>query len=341
MTSPSFERIDYQLRYNKNIERKLIFDVLSRAQQLIGFESHQYLGFRSMWFTDFRLAHRLLGLDRMISMEREEHAPRAKFNSPYRSIRVEGGNSSKTLETIDWSLPVIAWLDYDGALELEVVADIKAVLQKSALNSVLIVTLNAARGSYRPRKDGQRTRIETALGQVEHLLVPGVVPARFEPISRTPSHGDVADRDFPEFISEAVLSYMMHIVASGGGYTATSQNSTHPPSFVPLFNFCHKDGVEMTTVGGVITTNNDTIWREQVAKGIEFSNTNRFPIHQRLDLIPLTLKEKLILDSCLPEPEQTVFVQSAKESGIQLEDCELKKYWNHYRHFPVFFESPV
>lgn len=62
MTGASFERIDYQLRYNKHIERKLVFDILSRAAQRVSFSEHRYLGFGSMWFSDFRLARRLLGL---------------------------------------------------------------------------------------------------------------------------------------------------------------------------------------------------------------------------------------------------------------------------------------
>ncbi|MGC0014731.1 O-methyltransferase, partial [Ralstonia pseudosolanacearum] len=42
-SSPSFERIDYQLRYNKHIERKMIFDLLSRAHQHVGLANHRYL----------------------------------------------------------------------------------------------------------------------------------------------------------------------------------------------------------------------------------------------------------------------------------------------------------
>lgn len=341
MTSPSFERIDYQLRYNKHIERKLIFDVLLRARQLIGFNDHQYLGFGSMWFADFRLAHRLLGLHRMISMEHAQYAPRARFNSPYHSIQVKGGHSSTILESIDWSLPVVAWLDYDGTLEPQVAKDLKFVLEHSAPNSVVLVTLNAARGSYRPKKDGHRDRIETALGQVEYMLMPGVVPARFEPPPTTSSHGDVKEQLFPEFLAEAVLSYMMHAVVTSGGRLTPGSSEAQPSGFVPLFNFCHKDGVDMITVGGAITGGGDSIWRNQIAEDIERSSDQGIPVHQRLDLVPLTLKEKLVLDSCLPESEQTIFLARAKDNGIRLGDDELQKYWRHYRHFPVFFEAPV
>lgn len=341
MISPSFERIDYQLRYNKHIERKLIFDVLLRAQQLIGLSGHQYLGFGSMWFADFRLAHRLLGLHRMISMEHAQYAPRARFNSPYHSIEVKGGNSTAILESINWSIPVVVWLDYDGTLETLVARDLRFVLEKCAPDSVVLITLNAARGSYRPKKEGRRDRIDTALGQVEYMLTPGVVPARFEPSSATASHGDVREEDFPEFLAEAVLSYMLHVVVGNGGRLLPDSAEVQPVNFVPLFNFCHKDGADMITVGGAVAGADDSVWRTKVAVGVELSDEQGLPSHQRLDLVPLTLKEKLVLDSCLPEAEQATFLVRAKNSGIQLHEAELQKYWRHYRHFPVFFEAPV
>lgn len=341
MISPSFERIDYQLRYNKHIERKLIFDVLLRAQQLIGFAEHQYLGFGSMWFADFRLAHRLLGIRRMISMEHSAYAPRAEFNSPYHSIEVKGGESNAILQSMDWSFPVVAWLDYDGTLETGVVKDLKLVLEKCAPNSVILVTVNAARGSYRPKVEGKKARIDTALGQVEAMLVPGVVPARFEPASTTGSHGDIREQDFPEFLAEAILTYMKHVIVQSGGRTSPGTSEAITMNFLPLFNFCHKDGADMITIGGVVTEHADTLWREKISEDIERAPQNDLPIHQRLDLVPITLKEKLVLDECLPESEQSVFLERAKESGIRLEDDELGKYWRHYRHFPVFFEAPV
>jgi hypothetical protein len=177
MTSPSFERIDYQLRYNKHIERRLIFEALSRARLGVGLSDHGYLGFGSMWFADFRLAHRVLELESMLSMERDEHAERARFNQPYSSIKVVGGNSSETLAKLDaayWAKPHLAWLDYDGRLSQDVVKDLYFFLDNCAGESVVIVTLNGGWRNYRPAlvKQGQvRGRKQTAAGQIEELLV--------------------------------------------------------------------------------------------------------------------------------------------------------------------------
>ncbi len=350
MTTPSFERIDYQLRYNKHIERKLIFDVLVSAKPLVEFSRHRYLGFGSMWFSDFRLAHRILGLQEMISMEKTEYADRAAFNQPYRSIDVKPGNSTTILENFsesNWASPFICWLDYDGGLGRSVVKDLELVLQKFTANSVLIVTVNASRRSYRPIRSGadiDKTRIGTALGEVENLLGPGTVPSRFEPgITEGNVHLDVSEYDFPEFMAEALLSFMSHKVALSGRRIDSQEGETvksSPITFVPLFNFCHKDGAEMITVGGaIVAAKDESLWQKAAALG-DFSPTQRFPRHQRLDLIPITLKEKIVLDKCLPYGKEE-FLGMAKRAGVKLDDDELAKYFYYYQHFPIFFEAPL
>lgn len=347
MTSPSFERIDYQLRYNKHIERKLVFDLLAKSKPFVGFDGHAYIGFGSMWFSDFRLAHRILGLTRMISMEREEYAERAEFNLPYRCIEVRGGNSTECLSGLkpeEWQSPFISWLDYDGCLDDSVVKDLGIFLDRCLPNSVLLTSINANRSNYRPRNmPPSRTRIGTALGQVEALLGNGVVPPRFEPKEEVGAHGDVPEDRFAEFLAESLLAFMVHrVAASGRKYGVTAEGDNIPLSFLPLFNFCHKDGVEMVTVGGVVCSgaNVGNPWRDDIALGVERNPLDRLPVHRRLDLVPLTLKEKMTLDSCLPHIEQN-FIDDAKGKGVRLADSELSKYWRYYDHFPVFFEVPV
>lgn len=336
MISPSFEKIDYQLRYNKHIERKLIFDLLMRAKELLDFSNHRYLGFGSMWFADFRLAHRLLGLEDMISMEREQYAERARFNSPYHCVSVLGGDSSTTLSEFNWDAPVLSWLDYDGVLDESVSRDLRTILGSCTENSIVIVTTNAVRENYRPRNIGRRTREDTALGQIERLLTTGVVPARFEPKPSEGNHGDVNERNFPCFLAEAILAYLSNIVASGGRQSDSGERF----SFFPLFNFCHKDGANMVTVGGVVTAGQDgRVWRNTIASNIQFEHG--VPAHQRLDLVPLTLKEKIALDACLPEREVLNFIERAKMIGVRLAEDDLVKYWHHHRHFPLFFEAPI
>lgn len=346
MTVASFERIDYQLRNNKHIERQLIFGRLARASSLVDFGEYRYLGFGSMWFVDFRMAHRILAIHDMVSMERTKHAERAEFNSPFRCIQVVGGESAATITGFsreDWKKPVIAWLDYDGNLDSSVSRDIGAMLDKAAVGSVVLASVNASFLNYRPRNiQGPRKREQTALGQVESMLGAAVVPPRYDKgTSPGGNHQDVGEEEFAEFLAVAILSWMVHYTGKakrmvGNGVTESLV------SFLPLFNYCHKDGVEMVTVGGVLIDKSTLApWKERVGEGIEWSAVDAgLPIHERLDLIPLTVKEKVLLDRCLPR-DRLDFLASARAEGLRIADEYLSKYWRYYRQFPMYFETPL
>lgn len=277
----------------------------------------------------------------MVSMERFQYAQRARFNRPYRCIEVKEGNSTDVVRNLEWNAPLIAWLDYDGCLEQSVVDDIDVLLGNCPRDSVVLLTINAVRTSYRPRNtdaEKRRTRGSTALGQIELLLGDGVISPRFEPQQQAVGsmHGDVPEGAFAECLAEALLAFMVHRVRRSGREWDVERKI--PMEFLPLFNVFHKDGADMVTVGGVLcgSSRDDQPWRHE-ALGIK-RNPQGMPDHIRLDLVPLTLKEKLVLDSCLPQSEQG-FVAEAKERGICLDAAELTKYWRYYDYFPVFLET--
>jgi hypothetical protein len=340
VTSASFERIDYQLRNNKHIERRLMFDRLARGSAVVDYSSYRYLGFGSMWFVDYRLAHRVLGIGDMVSMERSAHAERALFNRPFRCIDVKPGDSGATIEAftaVEWQKPMICWLDYDGSLDADVAKDLSTLLAKAAVGSVIAVSVNANFLNYRPKNiSGPRRRIDTALGQVENMLGASVVPARFDKVAPTTgSHEDIGAERFPEFLAVAILSWMVHHVTK-----AKRVGAAGPMEFVPIFNYCHKDGVDMVTVGGVLVDpGNRSLWKDQIGHDIEWSkHDSGLSVHERLDLIPITVKEKVVLDSCLPL-DLSAFIADARRNGLRIADEHLNKYWRYYRQFPLFFET--
>lgn len=341
MSVPSFERFDYILRTNKHIERKLIFDVLHAAARKFGLSNHWYLGFGSMWYGDFRLAHKSLAIKDMLSIEHKAYAERADFNRPFSSVTVIPGESTQALSDLDkqkWVHPFVAWLDYDKELNDDVVTDLGILLGSAAPNSVIAVTVNGARGTYRVRKpNGQLARGETSVGVVESFLTENSTPARFIPaVNEAGFAQDVREVDFPEFLAESLLTYLQHSMTHGA-----RESGGNRLEFVPLFSLSHKDGADMVTVGGAICRESDAAnWRSCVSDHPILSDSDGDVSYCRLDLIPVTLKEKIVLDGCLPMPEDDEnFLLSAKRAGLRLADDELRKYKKFYRHFPVFVET--
>lgn len=343
MSTPSFERFDYLLRTNKHIERKLVFDVLDAAAQTIGFDSHWYLGFGSMWFGDFRLAHRRLGIDKMVSVEYSDYATRAQFNRPFAGVTVAPGDCSAVMTNMsaeEWAQPLVAWLDYDGYLSEDVVKDIDLLLNKAQPNSVVIITVNGARATYRVRKPGGLVlKHETSVGVVEGFLGSGSIPTKYDPQpTPTGTFSDIAKSTFPEFLTEAIAAYMEHQVVSGA-----RQIDGQRLKFVPLYRLHHRDGADMVTVGGALVTEaTETMWQVCLARNSLLCDASGQTAYCRLDLIPVTVKEKIALDECLPDSGSgAAFIAAATASGVALPDVEMAKYRKFYRHFPVFVETTM
>lgn len=341
--TPSFERFDYLLRTNKHIERKLVFDVLDAVAQNVGFHNHWYLGFGSMWFGDFRLAHRRLGINRMVSVEYSDYASRAEFNRPFAGITVEPGECNVVMSNMDpeiWDKPVVAWLDYDGYLNADVIKDIDLLLSRAQPNSPIVITVNGSRGTYRVRKtNGQLEKNETSVGVIETFLGSGCIPSRYEPQQNNAGHYiDIPEAKFPEFLTEAIVSYMEHQVI-----TSARQVDGQRLKFVPLYKLHHRDGADMVTVGGaVVTEAGETVWKDCLARHALLSQPGGTASYCRLDLAPVTVKEKIALDGCLPDAgDGTEFRAAARAVGVALPDIEMDKYRKFYRHFPVFVETSM
>ncbi len=171
---PSFDAINYSLRASKSIQRQIVFDAVQLLREVMDLDSLVYVGFGSIWFTDFVLAHKVLRIDDMVSIECNDIGySRAKFNAPYSTVRIERGLSTAILPRLfdDSSLaarPWMLWLDYDYEFDDSVRDDVRSVIENVPLNSILVMTFNGLDRKY-GQKPGERT---------EHLrqLLGAVVP---------------------------------------------------------------------------------------------------------------------------------------------------------------------
>jgi hypothetical protein len=140
--------VNYRLRPSKNIERKMMVEILRSLSHIKPIEDYQYIGFSSPYFSDFKLFHRELGLEDMVSIEEKECLQnRFRFNKPFDCIQVEFGRSDEVLPELDMSRETILWLDYTTELKPYMFEDIENFCYSAPPGSVIFVTLRVGRMS--------------------------------------------------------------------------------------------------------------------------------------------------------------------------------------------------
>lgn len=140
----SYRSVNYSLRPAKTVERKMLGEAFRRLYPFQRVEDYRYVGFGSIYFTDFQLMHCALGIDDMVSIEKDELAEECfVFNRPYRSIDLRFGLSGSILPQLGWDRRTILWLDYDGKLDNSSLGDVDTFCARCTSGSALMLSVNA------------------------------------------------------------------------------------------------------------------------------------------------------------------------------------------------------
>ena len=140
----SFEKINYNLRPNKSIERKMMCEALSRLSFIEHLNKYRYIGLGSPYFADFILVHKNLGITDLISIEKEESKKnRFEFNIPYSGIKMHYGLSTTIIPNLELDKKKnIIWLDYDDKISDFMFSDIDSFFLNSKTGSFFIMSVN-------------------------------------------------------------------------------------------------------------------------------------------------------------------------------------------------------
>jgi hypothetical protein len=314
MAEFSFEKVNFALRANKSVERKLIVRLLAAIDQAanLGIKSYTYIGLGSMWFIDFILIHRALGISSMISIEREESRKgRAEFNRPYSCVEVAIGETTSVLPPVIQEHPrSVVWLDYDDQLSGPMFEDIETLCRGCEAGSPLFMSLNANLPALREEHvtvEGQAAELRRVAG------VENVPPDAEKRLTRNA---------FPALINEILLTKMQSFarIARPG------------LKFLPLVDLSYSDGVPMATCGGILA---------DAAQEAALAQATREPFdllashgHVKLAIPQLTHKEKLELDRLMPSggPPNRLALP------FELKQTEVDAYWKYYLEYPLYSE---
>jgi hypothetical protein len=323
--SGSASKVDFRLRPAKAIERKMIAEALQRLAGLADFkDDYQYVGMGSVYFSDFILFHKVLGIgtrDRtMWSIERNSGVQeRFELNRPFQCVELVKGDTSDTLPTIDLSVKTLLWLDYDGPLDRHMLSDIALFAGDAADGSVLLVTVNAHKASASEREEN--------LDQGGRASLVSILEKRLgrDRIPRGLNDRDLAGEGLSETYRMMILNEVNHALRDRNAAGAS------PVDFHQLFNFRYADDAQMLTIGGMLVTKE--LQSQLIRRGLETLRQYR-PGEKPLAIhVPkLTPAEIKFLNAQLPRPRYARF----SLRGIPGERA--KQYEEIYRYFPNYFE---
>lgn len=315
---PSTRKINYAIRSGKHIERRIIFDALLRLDRLRSIEDYTYVGLGGLFFADHLLAHRVLGIHSLISIEEatdKQAKARFGFNKPLGAIKLRHGAASVHLPALTWHDPSIVWLDYDGTIELNAVEDIEQVAGTAAPNSVLICTFNVEPPFA--TAEGERA------ADLQKRLGPTLTPLRVRALSNAQLGGWKLGAE----TRLLVLSAIQRALANRNAALAPPDKMV----WTQIFHFQHRDGARMLTLGFICHEASRAAAAANAFSGAPHVNGTATAVAIQAPV--LTPKEVLALNAQMPDG------LPAESPGVPSTD--VKAFSEFYRWYPTFREVEI
>jgi len=329
--TPSFEKINYLLRPHKQIERRMIIDLLSTINLSLPIYNYHYVGMGSIYYYDYILLHKHLNIRTMTSIDKEVCVNRFRFNKPYDFVNFENCATSDYLFRHKFVQGSLFWLDYDGALSGNdfLKKDI-SILGKNCVNEDLyFVTVNCEA----PVKDHDKRAFIT---EFKNYL-----PASMQDVK------NIIPSKFPFVVQEIILNMLAE---------STEYNDN---KFLKLSSFIYRDGVLMYTLCGIFLQDANKFSEKQINEKIIQNDRN---LVTTIKVPHLTYKEKFYMDENISsienllkyskdywetkgveyevfESEMDAFL--AKELQFELSYKDVANYIKNYRFVPQYYETVI
>lgn len=232
----SYRTIDYRIRPAKHAERLMMVEAFRRLR-FGSVESYQYIGLGSVYFSDFNLIHRALGISKMVSIEREEEdRQRFEDNIPFGCVEMLWGDTAAQLPNVNLSQRSIVWLDYDGRLDRDILGDVAEVCRRAASGSVLAITVQCRfdKGSSGEGEGGAVDALVDALGEER-------VPFDLKP-------SELFGAGTGRLFRQIIVQEMEDALAARNIGVHVGQRM----QYRQILNFRYEDGVKMMTVAFVL-----------------------------------------------------------------------------------------
>lgn len=326
----SYRDINYSLRPAKAVERKMLCDTIRRLHPFGKIESYCYVGFGSLYFSDFHLFHRALGLHKMLSIEKDAYAKESfEFNKPYRCVDLDCRPSSQVLPQLNWDSKAVVWLDYDGKLNETVLSDVHTVCAKASSGTLLLTSVNAQPPPDPDESTRQAYAAETGL--------PYTLDAyRLRELSKAIGSKLPPEVQGKDLRGKGLASMSKRTIGNAIQDALAARNATTPAEhkfqYRQILYFLYSDGALMMTVGGLLFEASDQP-RFDACSFSELAFSREADEPYAIKVPCLTLKEISYLNVQLPKTAIT----ELKLPGVGPSD--ISQYAEIYRYFPTFTEA--
>lgn len=321
MTVPesSSRKVPYDLRPRKQVERRMMVHVFQLlAESGFPISTYRYVGFGAFFFVDFILFRRLMGINDMVSLERDRsHEKRVLFNCPFKDINVIFKSFSEYVFDMDRDKPHILWLDYDGIINQEYIADMVTATAKLYPGSIFIVTFDVDFDKV----DDIRIKNSVSEKRAEEWLkiFRSESGDYFNPSWKI---SDFGASDIPQRTYDVAYNAILNGLSMRTDII-----------YEPVFNFTYADGHEMLTMGGVICSKAE----KRKLREIEWEELPfvRRKVHFdpfRIEVPVFTRKERLHLDSHMPCDE------GWSPIDFEVSRDAIENYRKIHRYCPLYAE---
>lgn len=313
----SDQKINYQVRPAKSIERKMLCDLIREIQLIRSVGEMRYIGLGAKYFTDFLLIHNEFGITDMISIEAEERKKiRYEFNKPLKCIKMRYGTTNEILpqiEGFDEKMNLI-WLDFDDSFEDTMLFDVETICRNLNVGSLFFVSCN-----YTFRGEKQSEKMESFKKSV----------------------GDFFDEDIDKsnYTSKKIPIVIKKMIDSQINKTIDMRNRLDQGhiEYLQLLFLTYKDGAPMMTIGGIFVDGalKEKIWNSNLFKKFSFMSCDEHIFE--IDIPKLTNKEIQLILKNLPLTEEEFMENEQKFYGIEYK--EICKFEKIYRYYPYYSEG--
>lgn len=312
-TGNSSRHVQYDLRACKQVERRMLVDAFQRLMQAgIPIQDYQYTGMGSIHFVDFVLMHRYLGINKMLSVEKNVSLKKSiEFNCPFGCIDTRVADIGDVIPDLSSDVSHILWLDYDGVIENTFTRDLMLAIQQLPVGSIVLITVDVdppGPASAEPAPEEWKSYYKEEVG----TFLEEKLPVNEFRRSNLPA------------LNTQILNRAIKRAMSGREHL----------SFEPLFNFLYADGHPMITLGGMLA--GDAQQRSIHGSSLKLCNYFRSsfsdsPFEIRVPVV--TRRERLFLDRNMPLETEG---WTPDEFELSVED--VVDYKSVYRYLPIFAE---